>query len=126
MWYALSWFLIFALLTVWSVCVWLVHSVVAWSITGAGALAGQAQQLEFLALPEWAAIWLSADVLQALNTSLASVLPWLASISSAFPVAVSWLEPLAWIVWGVGFLLLGVGGLLLHGLIAVARKTSVA
>jgi hypothetical protein len=29
-------------------------------------------------------------------------------------------------VWGVGFLLLGVGGLLLHGLIAVARKTSVA
>ncbi len=125
MWYALSWFLVFALLTVWSVCVWILHSVVAWSITGAGALAGQAQQLEFLALPEWLAIWVPADVVLALNTSLAGVLPWVASISSALPAAAPWLGLLAWIVWGVGFLLLGVGGLLLHGLIAITRKSSV-
>jgi len=124
--YALSWFFVFALLTVWSVCVWVVNAVVSWSMTGVGILAGQTQQLDGMALPEWIYTWVSTDVGLTIKTGLVSVLPLLESILFTLPAAVPWLGLLAWIVWGIGFFILGVGGLLLHAFISLARKTTVA
>lgn len=33
-----------------------------------------------------------------------------------------WLTPLAWMVWGVGFVLLALGAAALHALIAMAHR----
>lgn len=119
---AISWFLILVLLAIWSVGVWGLHSLVAWSITGVGALANHSKSAEQIALPEWAALWAPSELMLAIKASTETVLPWIYSALSALPNAVGWLSPLTWLLWSIGFAILVIGGVALHALIAVARK----
>lgn len=120
--YAVSWFLVLALLATWSTCVWALHSLVVWSMSGAGALAGQSQHLEGRAVAGWAGSWLPPDWLPLFQSGASSALAFVASAFSVLPTAVAWLTPLAWVVWGIGLLVLLVGGVALHALIFTARK----
>ena len=123
--YAVSWFFVLALLAIWSVCVWLAHSLAVWSLTSVGAMAGQSSQIDRLPVPEWVAVWIPPDVMPALKASFAAVLPWLESALSALPSLASWLAPLAWMVWGLGFLVLAVCAVALHALISMTRRSAV-
>jgi len=120
--YAISWFLVLALLAIWSMGVWVLHSFAAWSITGVGALADHSQSIEQVVLPGWTALWAPSELILAVKASTETVLPWIHSALSALPNAVGWLKPLAWLLWSIGFAILIVGGVALHALIAMVRK----
>ena len=117
--YAISWFLILALLAIWSVGVWGLHSIAAWSMHGIGAMVGQSSQMEVLPIPGWVGLWFPADLVLAFKTGAAAVLPWVESLLSTLPALADWLAPVAWIIWGIGFVLLALGALTLHAVVSM-------
>jgi hypothetical protein len=120
--YAITWFLVLALLAIWSMGVWGLHSFAAWSITGVGALADHSPSIEQVVLPGWVALWAPSELILAIKASTETFLPWVFTALSALPNAVGWLGPLAWLLWSIGFAILAFGGVTLHALIAMARK----
>jgi hypothetical protein len=121
--YAISWFLVLTLLIIWSTGVWLFHSLAVWSLIGVGA-AGQSLQIDRLPDAGWMSLWVPPDLILAVQTTVAAVMPWVQSMLSALPSLADWLAPLAWIVWGAGLLTLAVGTVALHAMIAVARRAA--
>ena len=119
---ALAWFVVLALLAVWSMCVWLLHSIAVWSTTGAGSLVAQSKQIDGLALPNWVGVWVPPELMLALKSSVSTVLPFVESALGALPAATAWLSPLAWIVWGFGALLLIAVGAVIHMVMSMMRK----
>ena len=119
---ALAWFVVLALLAVWSMCVWLLHSIAVWSTTGAGSLVAQSKQIDSLALPNWVGVWVPPELMLALKSSVSTVLPFVESALGALPAATAWLSPLAWIVWGFGALLLIAVGAVIHVAMSMMRK----
>ena len=121
---ALVWFMVLALLAAWSMCIWLLHSIMVWSTTGAGSLVAQSKQIDGLALPNWVSVWIPPDLMLALKSSVSTVLPFVESAVGALPTATAWLSPLAWIAWGFGTLLLMGVGALVHVAVIMIRKRS--
>ena len=121
--YAISWFLVLTLLIIWSTGVWLFHSLAVWSLIGVGA-AGQSLQIDRLPDAGWMSLWVPPDLILAVQTTVAAVMPWVQSMLSALPSLAGWLAPLAWIVWGAGLLTLAVGTVTLHAMISVARRAA--
>ena len=119
---ALAWFVVLALLAVWSMCVWLLHSIAVWSTTGAGSLVAQSKQIDSLALPNWVGVWVPPELMLALKSSVSTALPFVESALGALPAATAWLSPLAWIVWGFGALLLVAVGAVVHVAMSMMRK----
>ena len=122
MFFAITWFLVLTLLAIWSVSVWVMHSLVHWSLTGVGALVDQPQQLA--TLPGWLALWVPPEWVAALQALTTAVVPMVESVLSVLPSADVWLTPLAWISWGIGLLILAGAGLAVSALIAMTRKAS--
>jgi hypothetical protein len=122
--YIVSWFFVLTLLAIWSACIWIAHSLASWSLTGIGSVVGQTQQMDRLPIPDWIAAWIPPDLAVAFKATSASVLPWVESALNALPSVGSWLSPLAWTVWGVGFVILAVGAALLHALVSVSRRAA--
>ena len=120
----ISWFLVVALVATWTGCVWVLHALASWSIAGADTLIAESQKIDTFTLPEWIAPWVPPDLMLALKTSLAPVLPWLKAALSALPSPLGWLSPLTWIVWGLGSLILVVVAVLTHTLISVTRTAA--
>ncbi len=119
---ALAWFVVLALLAVWSMCVWLLHSIAVWSVTGAGSLVGQAKKIDGLALPNWVSVWVPPDLMLALKSSVSTALPLVESAMGTLPAAATWLSPLAWMVWGLGALLLMAIGAVAHVAMTMMKK----
>ena len=119
---ALAWFVVLALLAAWSMCIWLLHSIAVWSATGAGAMVAQSKQLDGLALPNWVSVWVPPDLMLALKSSVSTVLPFVESAMGTLPAAAAWLSPLAWMVWGVGTLLLTAIGAVIHVAMTMMKK----
>jgi len=72
MFYALSWFIVFALLAVWSLGAWALHAITLESAANAGALSGHAKAVEDLSLPARLAPWFPAELLSALQSMAAA------------------------------------------------------
>jgi hypothetical protein len=100
----------------------LLHSFAAWSIAGVGALVDHSQSIEQVVLPGWAVFWAPPELILSIKAATETALPWIYSALSALPNAVDWLSPLVWLLWSIGFAILVVGGVLLHAMIAMARK----
>jgi len=122
--YSALWIVMLVLLAIWSAGVWVLHSLLAWTMSGAGALAGQAHQLDNVTVPGWLAVWLPPEWLPALKASASSLLPWLESVLSMLPSAATWLSPLAWLVWAIGLLILAAGAAIGQTLIWTTRRAA--
>ena len=122
MFYLLSWFLVFALLALWSLTAWAVHAVAVWSVSNAGALTGVASGVEGLRLPEWLAPWVPPEIAQAMTSLLAGFAPVVESLIQIAPALTDGLTVVTWVVWGIGSLLLVLLGAGLHLLIAIWRR----
>lgn len=122
--YAISWFLVLVLFATWSAGIWVAHSLAVWSLTTFGAMVGHSPQIDRLPIPDWVALWIPADTIVSLKASAAAVLPWIESSLSALPSLAGWLTPLAWVVWGVGFLILALGAVALQVLISLKRRAA--
>lgn len=120
----ISWFSVLALLAFWSLSVWGTHALVAWSMSGVGALAGQPRSVEGLVMPEIVALWVPADVIVAIKSAATMAAPFVETALAALPSIAGWLSPLAWGVWGLGALALLVIGAVLHAIIFATRKAA--
>lgn len=112
------------LLAIWSTGVWVLHSLLVWSMSGAGALAGQTHRLESVTVPAWLTPWLPPEWLLAFKAAATDLLPWFETALSALPSAATWLSPLAWVVWAVGLLVLLAGAAIGQGLIWSTRRAA--
>jgi hypothetical protein len=125
MFYALSWSVVLCLIALWSLAAWAFHSVTAWTVSGAGALAGGSGALEGLGVPDLLAPWIPAETARALTAMSTAVTPAVDTALGLAPALAGWLSAAVWVVWGVGSVLLVVLGLVVSGLVAaVIRRSS--
>ena len=124
MFYALSWFLIFFFLALWSLTVWAANAVALWTIAQAGTWNGATVGAGSLALPDWLAPWVPPELAQALTAMLASVAPMVESLLQSAPALAGGITVAAWVVWALGGLMLLLLGAGLHLLIAMRRRRS--
>ena len=124
MFYALSWSVVFSLVTLWSLAAWAFHSITAWTVSNAGALTGAAsgRGVEGLRLSEWLAPWVSPEIVQAMTSLLWALAPAVESLFQAAPALAGGLTVATWVIWGLGSVLLVLVGAGLHLLIAMWRR----
>lgn len=122
--YALSWFLVFGLLALWSLAAWALHAVAFWSVANAGALTGVASGVEGLRLPEWLAPWVPPEIARAMTSLLSGFAPVVESLLQTAPALTGGLTVVTWVVWGLGSVLLVLLGAGLHLLTAMWRRRS--
>ncbi len=121
MFYALTWFVVLSLLTLWSLAVWAAHGVAVWTVSYAGTLTGAAAGVESLRLPEWLAPWVPPEIEQAMTSLLWGLVPAVDGLIQAAPALAGGLTVAAWVIWGLGGALLVLLGAGLHVLIAMWR-----
>ena len=121
MFYALSWFVIFSLLALWSLGAWAVHAA-AWAVSNAGGLTGVALNAEGIHLPEWLAPWVPPEIAQSLPSLLSGLAPVVEGLIQAMPALAGGLTVATWVIWGLGSALLLVLGTGLHLVIAMWRR----
>jgi hypothetical protein len=122
MFYALSWFVVAALLALWSLAAWALHAVAVWTVSSAGALAGAASGADTLSLPDWLSPWVPPELVQAMTQWMAGLGPLVDSVLQAAPALAGGLTVATWVVWGIGSALLLLTGAALHLLIALWRR----
>ena len=122
MFYALSWFVVFALLALWSLTAWALHAVAVWTVSNAGALTGAASGASTISVPDWLASWVPPEVTQWASQLMAGLAPLVDSLLQTAPALAAGLIVLTWVVWGIGSVLLVLLGAGLHLLIALWRR----
>jgi hypothetical protein len=122
MFYALSWFIVVALLALWSLAAWALHAVAVWTLTNAGALSGAASGVGTMALPDWLAPWVLPQVAHWASQAMAGLAPFIDSLLQAAPALAGGLTVATWVIWGIGSVLLVLMGAGLHLLIALLRR----
>lgn len=124
MFYALSWFVVFSLLALWSLGVWAVHAVAGWTVSNAGVLTGAASGIEGLHLPAWLTAWLPPEFMQAMTSWLSGLAPAVESLLQSAPSLAGGVTVAAWVLWGLGCALLVALGVVLHALLAMWRRSA--
>ena len=120
--YALSWFVVVALVALWSLAAWALHAAALWTASNAGALAAAASGASARALPDWLVPWAPPDLVPAMTELMAGLEPVINSLLLAVPALAGGVTVVSWVVWGMGgvlLLLLGVG---LHLMISLWRR----
>ena len=122
MFYAISWFVVFGLLALWSLGAWAFHATAVWAVSNAGTLAGATSGVEGLRLPEGLAPWVPPEIVQAMTALLSGLAPAVEGLLQAAPSLAGGLSVATWVVWGLGSVLLVLLGAGLHLLIAMWRR----
>ena len=122
MFYALSWFVVVALLALWSLAAWALSAVAVWTVPNAGALSGTVSGAGTIRLPDWLAPWVPPEIAQSVSQMLAGVGPVIDGLLQAAPALAGGVTVASWVVWGIGSALLVMLGAGLHLLIALWRR----
>jgi len=122
MFYALSWFLSFALLALWSLTCWGLYAVTVWAMAGAGALAGGSAAIGSALWPEWVNVWIPPQLAGDLQAMIASIGPMVQAGLETVPFLSGAVAVLAWAIWGLGALTLLALAVGAHVLIAVLKR----
>jgi hypothetical protein len=120
--YALSWFVVFSLLALWSLAAWAFHSITAWTVSNAGVLTGGSGVTQGLRIPDWLAPWIPPELALALDSMALALTPAVDAVLGWAPALEGGLQVAVWVVWGIGSFLLIVLGFLVTGLIAMLRR----
>ena len=127
MFYALSWFVVFSLVALWSLAAWAFHAATAWSLSNAGVLAGGgAMASEGLRLPAWLAPWVPPEFAHALSSAMMAFAPAIDTVLGWAPALAGGLSVAVWVVWAIGSVALIMLGFVLSGLMAVLRRRMAA
>jgi hypothetical protein len=122
--YALSWFVVFGLLALWSLAAWALHAVAAWTVSNAGVLVAGSGATAGLRLPQWLAPWVPPELAAALASMVAAFTPAVESLLGWAPAFAGGVSVAVWVVWALGSIVLIVLGVVLSALIAVWRRRS--
>jgi hypothetical protein len=120
--YAIVWFVVVSLLSLWSLAAWALQAVGAWTVSNAGALGGATAGAGSLRLPEWLAPWVPPEVMQSFAALLAGLEPVVQTLLQAAPALASGLTAATWVVWAIGSVLLVALGAAAHALIWIWRR----
>ncbi|MEN9630758.1 MAG: hypothetical protein RJA10_3986 [Pseudomonadota bacterium] len=123
MFYALSWFVVIALLALWSLAAWALNAVAGWTLSSAGTLTGAASGVGTVAVPAWLAPWVPPDVAPWASQAMSALAPLVDSLLQAAPALAGGLTVATWVIWGVGSVMLLLLGAGLHLLIALLRRS---
>jgi hypothetical protein len=85
MFYALNWFVVAALLALWSLAAWAMHAVAAWTVSQAGALSGTASSIGTVRLPDWLAPWAPPELVQGITALVSGLGPVIDSLLQSAP-----------------------------------------
>lgn len=124
MFYAISWFVVFCLLALWSLGAWAFHAAAVWVVSNAGTLTGAASGVGDFRLPDWLATWVPPEIVQAMTALLQSLAPVVESLLQAAPSLAGVLSAATWTIWGFGSVLLVLLGAGPHLVIAIGRRRS--
>ena len=124
MFYALSWFFVASLITLWSLAAWALHAVAVWTVSNAGVLTAAASGVSTITLPDWLAPWVPPEVAQWVSQLLAGLGPVVDSLLQAAPALAGGVTVATWVIWGIGSVLLVLLGAGLHLVIALWRRRS--
>lgn len=124
MFYALGWFAVFILISLWSLAAWAFHTITAWTLSSAGALAGSSEAIEALQVPDWLAPWVPEEFALGLASMLSAFTPVVEAVLEWAPALAGGLSVAVWVVWAIGSAMLIVLGVVLSGMIAVLRRRS--
>lgn len=111
-----------SLVAVWSFFVWVLHSLAAWTLNGAGALTGAARGLEMPAWPGWMEAWVPPGLQETVAAAITDLGPWLEGLVGSAPSAATGLAAAAWVIWGLGAGVLVLAGVVGHLLIVAWRR----
>lgn len=125
MFYAITWFLSFILLALWSLACWGVHAVTVWAVGNAGALAGGTAAMDAVMLPEWIKVWIPPQLAQEFGTMIASVGHVVQVALETVPALSGAVTVLAVVIWGLGALALLALATGAHVLIAVLKRHNI-
>jgi hypothetical protein len=120
--HALSWFVVFSLLALWSLAAWAFHSITTWMVSNAGVVAGGSGSIEGLRVLAWLAPWTPPELALAFASMLSAITPAVESVLNQAPALAGGLSLAVWVVWGIGSVLLIALGLVLSGMITVLRR----
>lgn len=127
-WHGVAWAVVLVLGLLWSLFCWATHAVFGWDGWASGA--DWVKDMPPLPLPQWLQEMLGIAWLENLREWLGEWGPeihgWLSGLMGSLPDLGGWLQVVVWIVWGLGVGLLLVGGALLSGFIALARRAGAA
>ena len=126
MWYAISWFLSFMLLALWSLACWGVHALPVWALARTGALSAGAAGMPALLVPQWLRDWIPPQLTQDFEALIASVGPVVQSMLEAVTALSGAVSVLAWAIWGLGAVVLVALAVGAHLVIAMLRRRSAA
>lgn len=122
MFYAISWFFVVTLLALWSLAAWAVHAVAVWAVSNAATLTGAASGSGAITVPDWLAPWIPPEVAQWASQLMADSVPFVDGLLTAAPSLAGGLTVSAWVIWGIGSLLIVMLGVGLHLVIALWRR----
>lgn len=114
MFYAISWFCIVALLALWSLATWALHAAAVWMVSNAGALSGLATGTGDLSLPHWLTPWVPPELVQWASQAVAGLVPLIEGLLQVAPAMAGGLGLAAWVIWGIGSVLLLLVGVVIH------------
>ncbi|MES2980452.1 MAG: hypothetical protein V4731_18695 [Pseudomonadota bacterium] len=125
--YALCWFAVFSLVSLWSLAAWGLHAMALWASHQTGSLAGGAGAVDSGGISAWLLSWLPPEVALTISDALLpdfreaiqAMIEWAPALSGGFSVAV-------WLAWGIGTALLVMLGFAVSGLIAAMHRRAPA
>lgn len=124
MFYALSWFVVFSMLALWSLGAWAFHAVAMWAVSNSGTFIAASSDGAGFRLPEGLAPWVPPEIVQAVTSLISGLAPAVEGLLQAAPALATSLSVAIWVIWGLGSVLLVLLGVGVHLLISAWSRQS--
>lgn len=113
---AVLWLVFLVLLAIWTGLVALTEHLSQWLLASMAntQVDELAQKVGQWPVPAWLGFWVDTAWLKGLQDVAAGLLQWGVQVMPSLDVAMAWITPLLWWVWGLGTVLLGLGAFAGH------------
>lgn len=103
---ALLWIVVALMALLWTGLAWLGATLLGAVSTQAGSMQDLGQVVSSVPIPAWLGWWMDTQALEATRAAMTDLLGWLGTWAPDLGTLVSWLQPVIWVGWGLGMLLL--------------------
>lgn len=126
MFYAISWFLSFTLMALWSLACWGLYTVAAWAVSSAGVLTDGTHAIGTIFIPEWLRGWIPPELAREFEALIAPAGPMIAAAIETVPALSGAVTVVGWAIWGLGAMTLVAMAIGAHALISLLKRRGVS
>ena len=126
MFYAISWFISFTLMALWSLACWGLYTVAAWAVSSAGVLTDGNHAIGTIFIPEWLRGWIPPELAREFEALIAPAGPMIAAAIETVPALSGAVTVVGWAIWGLGAMTLVALAIGVHALIALLKRRGVS